>query len=432
LPSVAMASSARVQSLGLQGDYVLDYANVPYYPSAIVRYQNLVYGDLGVKDATDGNNDITDFTNNAENPALVNGGRAMGLILGNLFAGKIGTFGFYLNENSTPLSPALGAEYINRTTNEAWNVIWGYKFSNMALGLQVNSTNSSYEDDGQKVAPFAFSPSSLTGLSDLNARQLFNFVLSNVGASGWNSMGAGAGFTFDWGSGDRTNNADLAVAIRQYGFEITDKAAATTAEDDGGLSFAFNGRAHIETAENFHLVPVINYYTYDLSTKATGEPTLSNKIDGLNLGLAGQWKLRESDWLTAGLSFQNVSAKFDDPAGGPRAEMTYTTMPNIFAALESNLWSWFTLRLGASKPWYSKLKFNAAAAAEMGPVGPYPLDGETEFKDSPFQYSMGAGFHLGRVDLDAVVNQDFPFSGSYFGSGNSEIPFTQLSATYRW
>jgi hypothetical protein len=425
IPSVAMASSARIQALGVQGDYMLDYANVPAYPSAIVRYQNLVYGDLGVKDASDGNDDISDFTDNAYNPALVDAGRGMGLLLGNLFGGKIGTFGIYLNENATPLSPALGAEYINRGSNEAWNVVWGYKFSNMALGLQLNQAYSSYEDDEVLVAPYT-SGSSLGGVSDLNARQVFNFIASTVGAFGWNTMGAGAGFSFDWDSNGRSSFADLSVAVRQYGFEDTDKLTPETFEDDGGLSFAVNGRGHIETAENFHLVPVVNYYTLDLSTKTTGEPSLTNKMNGLNLGLAGQWKLRESDWLTAGVAFQSVTADFDNPGGGPKAEMSYSTLPNVFAALESNLWSWFTLRLGASKPWYSKLTLKGGLETVVAGVG------ETEIKDSPFQYSVGAGFHLGRVDLDAVLNQDFAFSGSYMGSGNSEIPFTRLSATYRW
>lgn len=425
VPGVSMASTARVQALGVQGDYVLDYANVPFYPSAIVRYQNLVYGDLGVKSGSDGNDDLSAFNDNAYNPALDNAGRGMGLILGNLFGGRIGTFGFYLNENATPLSPGLGADYINRNTNESWNIVWGYKFSNMALGLQVNSSNSSFEDSVSKFSPYT-GGSGLGGWSEFNARQVFNYIASNVGASHWNTFGGGAGLSFDWESNGRSNFFDVGVQIRQYGFEETDKTANSTFEDDGGISLAINGRAHIETADNFHLVPVANYYRFDLSTTETGVGPLSNTVDGLNFGLAGQWRLRSSDWLIAGVAYQNVGMDFDDPAGGPKAEITYTTYPNVFAALESNLWSWFTLRLGASKPWYSKLKLNDVSAGLVGGAG------ETIVKDSPFQYTVGAGFHLGRVDLDAVVNQDFPFSGSYFGSGNSEIPFTQLSATYRW
>ena len=63
VPAVALASDARVQSLGLQGDFIQDYTNVYAYPSSIVRYQNLVYGDLGTKDVSGG--DLSDFEDNS-------------------------------------------------------------------------------------------------------------------------------------------------------------------------------------------------------------------------------------------------------------------------------------------------------------------------------------------------------------------------------
>jgi len=49
------------------------------------------------------------------------------------------------------------------------------------------------------------------------------------------------------------------------------------------------------------------------------------------------------------------------------------------------------------------------------------------------QYALGTGFRLGnRLDVDAVVNQDFSFTGSWGASGNSETPFSSLSMTYRF
>src|SRR5438128_12190883 len=109
LPGFALASSSRVEGLGLQGDYVMDYSNVQTYPSAIVRYQNLVYGDLGVKDVSGG--DLSDFENNNPNPRLDNADRSLGLLLGNWWGGRAGAFGVYLQENASALSPALGSPY---------------------------------------------------------------------------------------------------------------------------------------------------------------------------------------------------------------------------------------------------------------------------------------------------------------------------------
>jgi len=80
------------------------------------------------------------------------------------------------------------------------------------------------------------------------------------------------------------------------------------------------------------------------------------------------------------------------------------------------------VRLGAGKPIWSKFEYTDTAA-----------DVTTTRKDSPLQYALGTGFRLGnRLDVDAVVNQDFSFTGSWGASGNSETPFSSLSMTYRF
>ena len=61
-PGPSFASSARIDGLGLQSDYVQDYVNVWHYPSTIVRYENLVSGDLGIKDESGG--DLPEFEDN--------------------------------------------------------------------------------------------------------------------------------------------------------------------------------------------------------------------------------------------------------------------------------------------------------------------------------------------------------------------------------
>jgi hypothetical protein len=349
--------------------------------------------------------------------------------LGNLFGGRAGTFGVILNENNAPLSSALGSAYFNRNENEAWNILWGYKFSNFALGLEFNRSFSSVEDTEFVLKPYT-GPSAAFGPLN-NARQAFNVFMALLGADHWNTLGVGGGISVDWESDARPNFADFSVEMRQHSFEDTDKLAATTVEDDAGMSYAVNGRAHLSMSDDFHWMPVVNYYHLDLSMQ-TGGTSFENTVNGLNAGVAAQWRLRESDWFVLGGAFQTVTADFEDLndrsgsfTGGP-GKIEYMTVPNIFASLESNLWSWFTLRLGASKPAFSRLKLTGSASESVGQAG------EFELKDSPFQYSVGAGFHLGRVDLDAVMNQDFPFTGSWIASGNSEIPFTRLSATYRW
>jgi len=432
LPSVAHASAARIEGLGLQGDYVMDYNNVFTYPSLVTQYQNLVYGDLGKKSLPGGS--LNDFEDNNQNPRLDDANRAMGAILGNLWGGKIGVWSVNFNENASPISPALGAQYFNRNANEALDLLWGWKMQKTSIGLRLNKTYSSIEaNNGTTIARPYTGPGS-TASSTANARQQFNTRASEFGSDDWNSLGVGAGATFTLGEGDKASMLDVSGELRWMTFEFSDTTGAVKYEDNGGLSYAFNARLHWEKEGDFHLMPVGNFYRMDLGTKyssTAGVPiadtTYDNSVMGINLGLVGNWKLRDSDWFWLGAAYEYSKIDFEDVVRGPlpsgSEEITYQNMPNIFAALESSLWPWFTVRLGAGRPLFSTYKDTDRDVT--------PND-VTKTKDSPLQYTVGVGFHFNKLDVDAVVNQDFAFSGGWFASGNSETPFSKLSATYRW
>lgn len=432
LPSVAFASAARVEGLGLQGDYVMDYNNVFTYPSLVTQYQNLVYGDLGKKSLPIGS--LNDFQDNNQNPRLDDANRAMGAILGNLWGGKIGVWSVNFNENASPISPALGAQYFNRNSNEALDLLWGWKMQKSSIGLRLNKTYSSIENNNGTVITRPYTGPGSTITTAANARQAFNELASVLGSDDWNSLGVGAGASFTFGEGDKASMLDLSGELRWMTFEFSDTTGAVKYEDNGGLSYAFNARYHWMKEGDFHLMPVGNFYRLNLGTKyssTAGVPiadtTYDNSAMGINIGLVGNWKLRDSDWFWLGAAYEYSKLDFEDVVRNPQPsgheEITYQNMPNIFAALESSLWPWFTVRLGAGRPLFSTLK---ATDKDVTP------NNETKIKDSPLQYSVGVGFHFAKLDVDAVVNQDFAFTGGWFSSGNNETPFSKLSATYRW
>lgn len=440
LPHVASASSARVEGLGLQNDYVMDYTNVFVYPSLVGQYQNLVYGDLGRKDVTGGT--LSDFQdNNQSNTNDAN--RAMGAILGNLWGGKAGVWSLHFNENATPMSAALGAQYFNRNANEALDLIWGYKFQKMSLGITLNKSYSSEELQNGTLILRPFTPGNATVAPSgaFNARQFYNVIASVVGAQDWNSTGVGAGATFDLGESDHPTTLDVSGQLRWLTQEQSDTTNATIlAQDQGGVSYAVNARLHWGKSEDFHLMPVVNYYRMDLGVEGSDRTGATNysfdrTATGFAGALVGSWKLRDSDWFWLGANYEmskmdleGVAGAIFDPVTGAQisdgghVEVNYQNAPGIFGALESSLWPWFTVRLGAGKPLFSTLKITDKDAPEL----------ETKYKDSPLQYSVGVGFHFAKIDIDALVNQDFAFTGGYLASGNTETPFSKLSATYRW
>jgi hypothetical protein len=427
VPASSFASSARIDGLGLQSDYVQDYVNVMHYPSTIVRYQNLVYGDLGIKDVSGG--DLSDFEdNNGVAPQLDTSARAMGAFL-KLWKNQPGVFGVQLNENAGALSPAYGAQYWNRNRNESFNLLWGDDFGSVTAGFQFNRSSSRLEDDTDFVAPYDWSPASLS-TSGNNSRQIMNNINASLGLEGRNSTGFGGGISFGWDAYGRSHTADIGVQYRTMSLDLSTGApGATIAIDDNGASaMAINARSQFATGDNTYLTPVINYWRQDMGWQLTDEATPANNVEyentvkGWNVGLAESWVLRDQDLLTLGFAFGNQEVDYEDPnPEGDPFTVSYSTTPAIFGATEIHPMSWFHVRLGASKALTSKLEYEE--------VGGTPV----VIKDAPLGYTVGAGFRIGgRLDVDAVVNQDFAFTGGWFASGNDEVPFSRLSATYRW
>jgi len=427
VPAAALASEARVQSLGLQSDYIQDYVNVTHYPSSIVRYQNLVYGDLGIKDVSGG--DLPSFTDNDAIPsATSNAARSMGAYL-STWKWLPGTWGVQLNENHNAISPAYGAQYYDRNVNEGITLLWGQKFGDIAIGAELSKASSSGESGAQTIAPYTYSEGTLAIGPLTNARDIMNQINAAVGAADRNSWGLGGGVTFDFGAEGRRHQADLALHYRNSTLKVEDTAAQLLLEDNGNTSLAFNGRVQFALSDNSYLVPVVNWYHMDRGLQFTDGVTPANNTDfdntvtSINIGVAEEWVLRETDMLVLGLSYNYEKVEQGDPAVfGDPFEATYTNSPTIFGALEVHPASWWHVRFGAGKPIWSKLEVTDTATSTS-----------LTLKDSPFQYALGTGFRLGnRLDLDAVVNQDFAFTGSWGASGNSETPFSQLSLTYRF
>ncbi len=427
VPSLAFASAARIDGLGLQPDYVQDYVNVIHYPSTIVKYQNLVYGDLGIKD-TDGG-DLNEFEDNDEVPfELDNSARSMGAHL-KLWKSMPGVFGIQFNENATPISPAYGANYWNRNRNQGLMLLWGHDFGGVTAGFQFNNTSSELEATDLSVEPIGGPGPALPG-SVGNSRQLMNSINAALGSRPWNTTGFGGGVSFDFDGNGRSHTADLGIQYRSMSYENIAGApgATVTDESDGNYGLSINARSQYATSDNTYLVPVVNYWKMSLDnrvidlTDPANDFEAENSVTGWNIGLAESWVFRDADLLTLGLQFGSQDIDYADPrVSATPFSAEYATMPQIFGSAEVHPMSWFHVRVGASKAFSSKAELSDGAG------------GTIEVKDSPLGYTLGAGFRIGgRLDLDAVLNQDFAFTGGWAASGNEETPFSRLSATYRW
>ena len=431
-PVVAGASTARIQGLGTQGDYIKDYTNIFTYPSCVPAVGNLVYGEFGV---------VTNYDNNW-NEYFTTEDRSVGAVLGNLFDGKFGTFGFHMRE----YSPALGTNFQPYVTEdgtiedyffntgfetfsehldpnvpgtfgdnafengygtEAFDLMWGKKFDKISAGLRLNRS--------------AYKYTSSSGGSDQ--------TYEGYEPDDRNILGFGFGLGFE-NSATLQSEVGILYQSRTFSWE---NSSGDKISDNGGGTYLASGRMLWQWEPNVLVVPVVRLYSFDMSTKSTpavGEVSkVDAKLSGWQAGVAGNWTLNQNDLFVAGVTFaSNVmdqkTAKIKD---------TESLMPTMFAALETHVNSWLTLRFGGRKGVFYSVKHTETV-----------LDTETsestkdEWKESwsPFQFFMGTGVKLGTLQLDATLAQDFfhnpatYITGSPNGQNTYSALFPKVTATY--
>ena len=411
LPVAAFAQTSRLEGMALQGDYVKDYTSIYTYPSQVPNVGNLAYAEMGNTGGFGG----------LLNPGNTVAQRAFGSVLGNLFDGRFGAFALHLHQVTPPLGlgsdPSLDTNRDPNTNNhEQYDIMWGKKFGTMSLGARINS--SKYEDITSPVAPgtqttFAFDPAA---------------VSANQGR---NIFGFGAGVTFEM---NPNSTVDVGLLYQSRTFEQTFNpiGANTNSSEDSPTSYMLSGRLMWQYQSNLMITPVFKYYSYDLSRKtiAATSTTFNNTIKGWQLGAAANWSLGSNDMLVWGLDFIQNKVEQDDALFGlPQigfpatadVDLTETMFPRLFAALETHVNPWLTLRMGASKGVFSKLK-----------VEPQTPGTQREVTLSDFSMNIGAGVKLGTVQLDAVLADNaFNYANGLLGGVTPDGGFfPKVTATY--
>jgi hypothetical protein len=412
LPVVAFAQTSRLEGMTLQGDYVKDYTNMYSYPSTVANAGNLAYGELG----------------NTFGLGTAVSDRAIGSVLNNLFDGRFGTWAIHLRQTT----PNLGAGDVsnvnatdpNTNNNEEFDLMWGRKMGTMSLGVRLNRSFWSEEVNAPAVqTTMSFDPSA--GFPPT----------ANSANLARNIMGIGGGLTFEM---NPNATVDVGLLYQSRTFENTTSpiGAATNDKENASTTYLLSGRAMWQWQSNVTLTPVINFYSYDLSRQSiTGATTTSfdNTLKGWQLGLAANWALGSNDMLVWGVDFIQNKIEQEDAlfvvnvpppgvASGANTDITESMFPRVFAALETHVNSWLTVRMGASKGAFQKIKIEPRAAGSTA----------TEITTTSFDMNIGTGVKLGTLQLDAVLaNNAFQFSnGLLGGTAPAGGFFPKVTATY--
>jgi len=411
-PVVAGASTSRVAGLGIQGDYIKDYTNVFTYGSCVPNVGNLVYGELGNWNSDSRTDD-----------------EAVGAILGNLWDGKYGTFGIHLRSEirqlgqgdaNTPID-ADGAWDPNENTSHSFDIMWGKKFGAMSLGLGLNRAYARLEGDPTIWDGEFGAYNDIKGDYRNTSGPLgLNYNRNVLGFSG------GLGYEM---SPKLTLEGSILYQSRT--FEAKD-TLGTKYSNDGSGAYLIAVRGLWQWQPNVLVVPVVRVYSITSKVKyedptaetpltAAEKSPIDDSNSGWQAGLAGNWTLNQNDLFVLGATLGSSTYKYKgDNDGLYDYKYDDTFMPLVFAALETHLNSWLTLRFGAQQGVFYTEKYTNNITKNV-----------TKDHYSWFDMMMGASVKLGTLQLDATLNPDFVHNGPYLISGeNTSGMFPKVTATY--
>jgi hypothetical protein len=369
--------NSRMGGMGVDNWQVEDDFNIFINPAQLSNYKNYVYGELGTWASPD-NLTTHPFGGVNNDRVLPWGGLNMdvsyggwGVYLGRPYAGP-------LNTASTLITGA--GQTLTAPTANRFDLFYATHGLPLGFYLSYASRASEVKTAGTKVTDDA---------SEINL---------GVGALIMNDM------------------LDLAINLGLPSYEAND--GTTKLQDNAGLNLALLGRLQTGLGGNAKLLTTGQIVLADSSVKKVADASSQT----IRLDTAINAKPNPDTLLVAGVGIVYISTENKPKPTGSKATTSDIFIP-VNVALEHQTFKAVKTRIGLSKPIYSTFHTKNVVA---------PGTKTTTVNDGAATVSMGLGWAIvDNLMLDAVLNQDVLFTGTYAVSGIPETLSSMLSLTYR-
>jgi hypothetical protein len=375
---LALATTSRVQALAGASSYINDDSDIFRWYGTLPSYSKMVMAEAGDLRADDMYQALG-FTHNwGEDHWL-------------------GTWGIFLLRNSiedgsfylfNPL-PTLGLGSAGPSTKYA--IAWGKDLGALSLGVMFTRSDIMEKFPGGDEEDLSFT-----------------------------TMGAGV----RWDVNDKTYG-DLAVTLAMAGGD-------TLGGFDNNMSYNLEGRFFWELNDNATLVPFAHYSAADFAL-ADVPASSGDKWHDIMVGASLNFDVNTNNMLVFAGEAEFYHWEPSKTATGDQQELSATAIPRFYIALESDITSWFTARVGATKT-MAKIKAKNSAGDEVIFTNLENWASFEEVSADDFAWFLGGGFHVGEWDVDAVFDPSIPFRLGYWLTGYSDStpPIGRVSATYRF
>lgn len=291
-----------------------------------------------------------------------------------------GTFSVFLRGTSPYLSALRGYDTEvappNGIPEQQYDLGWARQFGKLALGARVEVAHSSTKTGDNTTSP------------------------SDVPGTNWNTTAFHAGVKLDSGASDFL---EIGGSLRMNSY----KNEAAEVEDDAGSSYRVSARYWKAMSDKLSFVPAVDYRYDDLTRM--NETDNQHTYNALHAGAAFLFDVNQNNTLTLGVAVNRQKDNYND--------VSVTWLPTLFGSLEWDIKSWLTGRVGCQQ------------AMRMEKAGD-----NLDVNSADFLYGLGVGVHFNNFDVDATLNQNFPFTGGYFISGESTsgTMFGRITADYHF
>jgi hypothetical protein len=429
MAGVSYASPSRTDALtgevGSLRVFMDDYANIFTFPTSVVRQNNLVLADLG----TNSGGSVNSVSFDNQNLTIIKN------------FPRFGAIAFDMKQSAT------NSNYPGSLNHEALDLIWGKAFNKMDLAIRFDLTSSKYEatsTTGGVTSTFKEVGNSFGGFPaafpdpfiGIGPDLLAGFPME------LNTMGFSPSVAFHM---QNDNRIEAVLTYRTYTLDRVEGAPSPAInekwEDGGNGSYALYARGIFNQDDKNVWYPVAFYQKDDLSWEITNAGNVTGvtrsadeTYSNYGLGIANNMKVNDNNLLIFGLVAGQTKHEYergdDNTGGGPTdgtKSFTYTNtyLPIFFAGVETNATRWLTVRMSASH----NLMSDETETVDFGT----PADtGNIKTRGAEFGFALGTGIRWNNLDIDMVLNEEFPLSGGYILSGNEATPFTRVSATYHF
>ncbi len=415
------ASLSRVEGLGLSepalSQFTDDYVNIYLYPASVVRHNNLVLAELGSNssESEDG------FTPDDQSFTLIRNWPRLGVVSVQMKQSAENTYNTSSNAN-----------------NEWWDIIWGKAFTKMDFAVRFDVTNSYYEDDFNFGTAGSYKARGIDGsFSPYPFGGFFSDAIVGTGIE-VNTWGVTPSIALHMAN---DNRLDIAATYRTYSLDRATSGPAFATpqkwEDGGNASYALLARYFMNKSASSQWYFAGWYVNDDLSWTVTGYTPTPRTADetykSFGAGISNNMRVNDNNLLLWGIGVwqsKHEYARGDNNDGVASGETKTsnekaTTLPVLFAGVETQATSWLKVRIGAT----NMIMTTESDFADFdAPTGIENI--KTRF--TSFDLSLGTGIRWNNLDIDMRLNEEFPFTGGNFLSGSEQAAFTRVSATYHF